>query len=117
MASLDFHLIVNCACIRTVLSLPKRAFFNDSVEGNTVILTAYPKYKGYLHSWKTAFFLKQYLNLPALHKGLLANKPQPITDHMVGYRSGILNSCMVNLKFHLIQRFCKIFARFLSFHV
>ena len=33
------------------------------------------------------------------------------------YRSGTVNSNTVNLKFHLIQSFCEIFARFLSFHV
>ena len=33
------------------------------------------------------------------------------------YRSGMLNSNMVNLKFHLIRSFFEIFARFLSFHV
>ena len=33
------------------------------------------------------------------------------------YRSGTLNSNTVNSKFHLIQSFFEIFARFLSFHV
>ena len=33
------------------------------------------------------------------------------------YRSGMLNSNTVNSKFHLIQSFCEIFARFLLFHV
>ena len=33
------------------------------------------------------------------------------------YRSGTLNSNMVNSKFHLIRSFFEIFARFLSFHV
>ena len=33
------------------------------------------------------------------------------------YRSGMLNSNTVNLKFHLIRSFFEIFARFLSFHV
>ena len=33
------------------------------------------------------------------------------------YRSGTVNSNVVNSKFHLIRSFCEIFARFLSFHV
>ena len=33
------------------------------------------------------------------------------------YRLGTVNSNMVNSKFHLIQSFFEIFARFLSFHV
>ena len=33
------------------------------------------------------------------------------------YRSGTVNSNTVNSKFHLIQSFFDIFARFLSFHV
>ena len=33
------------------------------------------------------------------------------------YRMGTVNSKMVNSKFHLIQSFCEIFSRFLSFHV
>ena len=33
------------------------------------------------------------------------------------YRSGTVNSNTVNSKFHLIQSFFEIFARFLSFHV
>ena len=33
------------------------------------------------------------------------------------YRSGTVNSNMVNSKFHLIRSSCEIFARFLSFHV
>ena len=33
------------------------------------------------------------------------------------YRLGTLNSNTVNSKFHLIQSFFEIFARFLSFHV
>ena len=33
------------------------------------------------------------------------------------YRSGMLNSNTVNSKFHLIQSFFEIFARFLLFHV
>ena len=33
------------------------------------------------------------------------------------YRSGTVNSNMVNSKFHLIRSFCEIFARFLPFHV
>ena len=33
------------------------------------------------------------------------------------YRLGMVNSNMVNSKFHLIRSFCEIFARFLSFHV
>ena len=33
------------------------------------------------------------------------------------YRSGTLNSNMVNSKFHLIRSFFEIFARFLPFHV
>ena len=33
------------------------------------------------------------------------------------YRSGTVNSNMVNSKFHLIWNFCEIFTRFLSFHV
>ena len=33
------------------------------------------------------------------------------------YRSGTVNSNMANSKFHFIQSFCEIFARFLSFHV
>ena len=33
------------------------------------------------------------------------------------YRSGMVNSKMVNSKFHLIQSFFEIFAKFLSFHV
>ena len=33
------------------------------------------------------------------------------------YRSGMVNSNMVNSKFHLIRSFFEIFARFLSFHV
>ena len=32
-------------------------------------------------------------------------------------RSGMVNSNMVNSKFHLIQRFFDFLARFLSFHV
>ena len=31
--------------------------------------------------------------------------------------SNTVNSNTVNSKFHLIQSFCEIFARFLSFHV
>ena len=33
------------------------------------------------------------------------------------YRSEMVNSNMVNSKFHLIQSFFEIFAKFLSFHV
>ena len=33
------------------------------------------------------------------------------------YRLGMVNSNMVNSKFHLIRSFFEIFARFLSFHV
>ena len=33
------------------------------------------------------------------------------------YRSVTVNSNTVNSKFHLIRRFCEIFARLLSFHV
>ena len=33
------------------------------------------------------------------------------------YRLGTVNSNTVNSKFHLIQSFFEIFARFLSFHV
>ena len=40
-----------------------------------------------------------------------------IQTHKSKYRSGTLNSNMVNSKFHLIQSFFEIFARFLSFHV
>ena len=34
-----------------------------------------------------------------------------------GYRLGTVNSNTVNSKFHLIQSFFEIFARFLLFHV
>ena len=33
------------------------------------------------------------------------------------YRSGTVNLNTVNSKFHLIQSFCEIFARFILFHV
>ena len=33
------------------------------------------------------------------------------------YRLGMVNSNMINSKFHLIESFFEIFARFLSFHV
>ena len=39
------------------------------------------------------------------------------TTESTQYRSGTVNSNTVNSKFHLIQSFCEIFARFLSFHV
>ena len=52
---------------------------------------------------KTAF---QHINYRLLH-----------LDSKLNYRSGTVNSNTVNLKFHLIRSFCKIFARFLSFHV
>ena len=42
------------------------------------------------------------------------NEKQVIVNN---YRSGTVNSNTVNSKFHLIQSFCEIFARFLSFHV
>ena len=35
----------------------------------------------------------------------------------VEYRSGMFNSNTVNSKFHFIQSFFEIFARFLPFHV
>ena len=40
-----------------------------------------------------------------------------ILKEKIKYRSGTLNSNMVNSKFHLIRSFFQIFARFLSFHV
>ena len=48
--------------------------------------------------------------------------PSPLWDsellsRFCNYRSGMVNSNMANSKFHLIQSFFEIFARFLSFHV
>ena len=36
---------------------------------------------------------------------------------LLQYRSGMVNSNMVNSKFHLIQSYCEYLARILSFHV
>ena len=51
--------------------------------------------------------------LQALYKPLYHNQ----SDHVSNYRSGTVNSNMVNSKFHLIRSCCQYLARFLSFHV
>ena len=43
--------------------------------------------------------------------------PQVVMHLDIPYRLGTVNSNTVNSKFHLIQSFCQILARFLSFHV
>ena len=51
--------------------------------------------------------------MKSIYKDILSSVTNKIIDTTV-YRSGTLNSNMVNSKYHLIRSFFEIFARFLS---